>query len=62
MTNFASSDLVAAGFCHGGFAEASEQRSHEEYAAAQCGAFAYILVAVEVVEVERVGLECVVVA
>ena len=58
----APSDLVAAGFCDDGLAEAAQQRAYGEHGAAQRGALAHELVALQVVEVEVVGLEGVVVA
>ena len=53
----AASYLVAAGLGHHGAVETGQQRTYHEHAAAQGGALAHKLVALQIVEVQVVGLE-----
>ena len=57
-----ASYLVAARFCHSGVSESSQEWSHEQHAASESGTLLHILVAVEIFEVDVIGLECIVVA
>ena len=49
--------LVAARLSDDGFAEASQQRTYHQHRAAQLGTLAHELVALQVVEVQLIGLE-----
>ena len=55
-----ASDLVSARFGNGGFAKASKQRTNHQYAATQSGTFSYDFIALQILEAEVIGLECVV--